>query len=111
MGSFSSLGGDLMASVTDIASLRRATALDPADPVYTDSLLGGMIDDLGFDTAAATVWREKAAAVAGMVDTTESGSSRALSQLRKGYMEMASAAKPESEAVGSGSYTVAVERV
>jgi hypothetical protein len=101
-----------MASESEIASLRRATALDPADPVYTDSLVGGMIDDLGFETAAATIWREKAASVAGLVDTTESGSSRALSQLRDGYLEMANAINPDVTGSPAGSsFTVAVDRV
>lgn len=101
-----------MATESEIASLRRATALSEDDVVYTDSLLGGMIDDLGFEAAAAQIWREKAASVAGLVDTTESGSSRALSQLRDAYLGMADAIHPETEAPASGgSYTVAVERV
>lgn len=102
-----------MATESEIAALRRATALQVDDPVYTDSLLGGLIDDLGFNSASATVWREKAASVAGLVDTTESGSSRSLSQLRKGYLEMASGANPsaEPEVVGGMSFTVPVERV
>jgi hypothetical protein len=100
-----------MATEAEIASLRRATALDADDAVYTDSLVGGMLDDLGFEPASATIWREKAAAVAGLVDTTESGSSRALSQLRKGYLEMATAVDPDTNPLGGQSYTVAVERI
>lgn len=101
-----------MATQSEIASLRRATGLSADDPIYTDSLLGGMIDDLGFNAASATVWREKAATAAGLVDTTESGSSRALSQLRKGYLEMATAVNPDTDlTTGAGSYTVAIERV
>jgi hypothetical protein len=101
-----------MADADQIATLRRMTALADDDPVYTDSLLGGMIDDLGFEAAAAQVWREKAAVVAGLVDTTESGSSRNLSQLRKGYLEMASAINPQTPAETGGiSYTVGIERV
>jgi hypothetical protein len=101
-----------MATADQIAALRRATGVDPNDSIYTDSLLGGMIDDLGFETSASTVWREKAASAAGLVDTTESGSSRALSQLRKGYLEMATALNPDAETItGSGTYTVGAERV
>lgn len=100
-----------MASTEQVASLRRATALEPDDPIYTDSLLGGMIDDLGYEAAAATVWREKAAAVAGLVDTTESGSSRRLSQLREGYLAMATATDPTQVGTGGISYTVGIERV
>lgn len=99
-----------MASEDEIATLRRMTALEVDDAIYTDSLLGGMIDDLGFAAAAAQIWREKAATAAGLVDTTESGSSRSLSQLRKGYLEMASAIQPP-ETVDGGSYTVEIERV
>lgn len=99
-----------MATDTQIAQLRRMTALDRDDQVYTDSLLGGMIDDLGMEPAVAQVWREKAAAAAAMVDTTESGSSRALGQLRKGYLDMAEAAVPETPTV-KRSYTVGIERV
>lgn len=100
-----------MASAEDIAALRRATAVAADDAVYTDSVLGGMIDQLGFPAASATVWREKAAAVAGLVDTTESGSSRRLSQLREGYLEMAKAAHPEDTGTGGISYVVGIERV
>lgn len=99
-----------MATDTQIAQLRRMTALDADDQTYTDSLLGGMIDDLGMEPAVAQVWREKAAATAGLVDTTESGSTRALGQLRKGYLEMAEAAVPEAQTI-KRSYTVEIERV
>jgi hypothetical protein len=98
-----------VASDTEIAQLRRMTALDPDDAIYTDTLLGGMIDDLGIDPTAKQIWREKAAAAAGLVDITESGSSRALSALRKGYLEMAEAVDPV--AAGKQSYTVGIERV
>jgi hypothetical protein len=98
-----------MASEDEIATLRRMTALDPADPVYTDSLLGGMIDDLGMQAAAAQIWHEKAAAAAGLVDTSESGSSRSLSQLRTGYLDMASAVNPDP--VTGGSFTIEIDRV
>lgn len=100
-----------MATESEIARLRRMTALDASDATYTESLLGGMIDDLGFENAASQIWREKAAAAAGLVDMSESGSSRSLSQLRKGYLEMATAVNPSTEAVTGGSFTVGVERI
>lgn len=100
-----------MATDDQVAMLRRMTALDENDAIYTDSLLGGMIDDLGFESAASQIWREKAASAAALVDTTESGSSRSLSQLRKGYLEMATAVNPEVDVSGGGSYTVEIERV
>lgn len=101
-----------MASDTEIGMLRRMTALSEDDPVYTDSLLGGMIDDLGMEAAVAQVWREKAASVADLVDITESGSSRSLSALRKGYLEMAEAGKADDTTTSGGrSFTVEIERV
>lgn len=99
-----------MADAATIARFRRATDLAADDPIYTDAVIDGMIEDLGFETAAATVWREKAAAVSTMVDTTESGSSRRLSQLKDAYLGMASAVDPALES-GKGSYTVEIERV
>lgn len=94
-----------------IARFRRMTALDVEDPIYTDAIIGGMIDDLGFETAAASVWREKAASVAGLVDTTESGSSRRLSQLREAYIAMGGVVNPVTEVTTGGTYTVEIERV
>jgi hypothetical protein len=99
-----------MATDAQIDRMRRVTALTEDDETYTDSLLGGMIDDLGFEAAAAQVWREKAAGVAAMVDTTESGSSRRLSQLRDAYEAMAGTVAPPA-VTGKRSYTVEIERV
>lgn len=88
------------------------TGLDDEDPVYTDAVIDGMIEDLGFDAAVAAVWIEKAASVAGMVDITESGSSRSFSKLRDAYLGMADAVKPEDETgAGSGTFVVGIERV
>jgi hypothetical protein len=101
-----------VATDIEIAQLRRMTALSSDDVVYTDSLIGGMIDDLGIDPASKQIWREKAAAASGLVDITESGSSRALSQLRKGYLEMADAVDPVTDdSSARRSYTVEIERV
>lgn len=99
-----------MADAATLARFRRSTALDPSDAIYTDAVLDGMIEDLGFETAAATVWREKAASVAGLVDTTESGSSRRLSQLREAYVAMGGVVGPVETTTG-GTYTVEIERV
>jgi len=86
------------------------TALSEDDVIYTDAVIDGMIEDLGFETAVASVWTEKAASAAGLVDTTESGSSRKLSQLREAYLGMAGAVKPVETTTG-GSYTIEIERV
>lgn len=101
-----------MATDAQVERMRRMTALAEDDETYTDSLIGGMIDDLGFEAAAAQIWTEKAAGVAGLVDTTESGSSRALSQLRKAYAEMATSVNPPVDSGSNGrSFTVEIERV
>jgi hypothetical protein len=100
-----------MATTNEIQQLRRMTGLEEDDEVYTDSLLGGYIDDLGMTAAYKQVWTEKAAAVAALVDTTESGSSRSLSQLRKSYLEMAGSNDEEVVTTASRSYTVEIQRV
>jgi len=100
-----------MATDVELETIRRMTALDPDDPTYTDSLVGGMIDDLGMEAAIVQIWREKAAGVAELVDITESGSSRSLSKLRDAYLGMADALKPVTvEPPGGKSFTVEVER-
>lgn len=102
-----------MATDSEIARLRRMTDLAADDEVYTDELLGDLIDELGVEPASRSVWREKAASYAGMVDTTESGSSRALSQLYKHALEMAGSddTTTEEPVTSGGSYTVEIERV
>lgn len=101
-----------MADEATIARLRRMTDLAVDDAVYTDELLSGYIDDLGLDGANTAVWREKAAKFAQLVDTTESGSSRSLSQLYKQAMEMAGGPEEEEASTTTGgSFTVAIERV
>lgn len=101
-----------MADELTLARFRRSTDLEVEDPVYTDAVIDGMIEDLGFEAAAGTVWREKAAAVAGLVDTTESGSSRRLSQLRESFLEMATAIGGTPEETGKGtSFVVPIERI
>jgi hypothetical protein len=99
-----------MADAATLARFRRSTALEADDAVYTDAILDGMIEDLGFEAAAAAIWREKAASVAGLVDTVESGSSRRLSQLREAYVAMGGVVAPDETTTGT-SYTVEIERV
>lgn len=102
-----------MATDDQIASLRRATALEADDPAYTDTLLGGLFDDLGLAAAAAQVWQEKAASYAGLVDTTESGSTRRLSQLHEQAMKMRDALAEETDTTlpATASFVVQIERV
>lgn len=100
-----------MASQETIDRLRRMTDLAADDPFYTDELLSDMIDELDLDGASRQIWREKAASVSSLVDITESGSSRSLSQLRKAYLEMAGDDAEEDTGVGQGSFTIGIERV
>lgn len=99
-----------MATTDELAQIRRMTALEPDDLTYTDSLLGGMIDDLGMEAAVKQVWLEKAASVSGLVDITESGSSRSFSKLRDAYLGMASSVGG-SDADSKRSFTVGITRV
>lgn len=71
-----------MAELADIARLRRLIG-EPDDVApWTDQVLADIIDsNEDLNSAALEVWESKQAEAAGMVDTTESGSSRKLSQL------------------------------
>ncbi|MEH1098196.1 hypothetical protein [Micromonospora sp. CPCC 205561] len=87
------------------------TDLTEADETYTSDLLGLMIDDLGMEMAAAQVWREKAAKYAGLVDVTESGSSRRLSQLYDQALSVGNSFVPDpTDDTRGRSFTVDVER-
>lgn len=99
-----------MASEVEIARLRRMTDLAANDAVYTSELLSSLIDEIGFEQAASSIWKEKAAGYASLVDTTESGSSRSLSQLSRQALDMATKVAPQNEPSG-GSFTVGIERV
>lgn len=101
-----------MATAEQILSFRRAAAIELDDAVYTDAVIDGMIEDLGFNPAVGQVWREKAASFAGLVDTTESGSSRRLSQLYSQALAVGSAWTTDPSADDSGgSFTVEIERM
>ncbi len=78
-----------MASDDELAALRRAADVPDTDTVYTDVLLIPLIDSLGVNGAAAVIWREKAGRYASMVNVTEAGSSRSMSDLYAHAKEMA----------------------
>lgn len=82
---------------------------------YTDLQISELIDNLGYNKAAANVWARKAASFSEMVDITEAGSSRKNSSLFKNAQEMAkywSALPGEDEPLPIGSYstTRAIQR-
>lgn len=85
-----------MASVDDVARLRRLVNMPTVTPPYTDELLVEYIDELGVEAAAARIWREVAATYAGLVDVTESGSSRKLSSMYTNALGMAAGVEGET---------------
>lgn len=101
-----------MASQDDLDALHRVTGLPANDTDYPDALLSALIDNQGtVAAAAAVIWREKAASMAMMVDTTESGSSRKLSQLSANALQMAAGLSQVDVLAKSGrSFTTQVER-
>lgn len=77
-----------MASTDDIARLRRLVD-EPGTETYTDQMLGDLIDLYGIERTAAQVWTEKAAVYTALVNVTESGSARQLSDLARNALLMA----------------------
>lgn len=73
-----------MATVEQVAQLRLIID-EPSSLVYSDDMLEVIIDQADgiLDVAAAEVWQQKAARFSTLVDTSESGSSRAMSQMYK----------------------------
>lgn len=102
-----------MATETEIKTLRLITDTPCDDPPYDDAYMAALIDEAGSpDLAAVTIWRIKAAKSAGFVDTTESGSSRKLSQLTDQALKMAGAIGGETGGTSIGApFTIGSERV
>jgi hypothetical protein len=80
-----------MATADEIAALRLLIAEPNNVDPWTDAVLGEIIDavDNDLDAAAYQSWITKAASYASLVDVTESGSSRKLSQLQEQALRMA----------------------
>ncbi|QPX62561.1 hypothetical protein SEA_WOLLYPOG_8 [Arthrobacter phage Wollypog] len=84
-----------MATAAQITSLRRIT--DGAS-TYTDQEIGDMFDaGLTERQIAYRVWNEIAASAASLVDVSESGSSRQLSQAHRNALTMAAQYAPEAD--------------
>lgn len=79
-----------MASPEERARLRRNVG-EVGSSTYTDAELDVYINEAGddLDVAAATIWQEKAASYAELVDIAEAGSSRKNSDLYKNAIDMA----------------------
>lgn len=81
-----------MAEQTDIARIR---ALTDGDDTYTDEQLAAMLDGgMTVREIAHDIWETKAAKYAGLVNTSESGSSRNLGDLYKNALAMAARFEP-----------------
>jgi hypothetical protein len=104
-----------MATLDEVAMLRRMTDVSDEDSVYTEDVRASIIDSSeSIEAAAAQVWTEKAARFAGAVDMSESGSSRSLSQLQKQALEMRkqfSGSGNGTSKPSGGSFTVEIERI
>lgn len=78
-----------MATAEEIEGLRLLVA-EPDETTYTDAALGGILDAASSpNEAAATIWTQKAAAAATLVNVSESGSSRSLGDIQKNALAMA----------------------
>jgi hypothetical protein len=79
-----------MASPEDLATLRQLINEFDDTNGWTDDYLNGLIDGgLTLNKAAGSVWTIKAGRFSALVDVTESGSSRKMSDLHKNALAMA----------------------
>jgi hypothetical protein len=78
-----------MATTQELAELRLNTKQPLNEEPYTDDFMMGMIDEYGVDGASGKIWRAKAAAVSNLVDVSEGGSSRKMSQVFEQYTKNA----------------------
>lgn len=80
-----------MATPEQIAELRLLIAEPDDAPPYTDAFLGALIDANGGEQnkSAFTVWTQKAASAAELVDISEGGSSRKMGDVYEQALSMA----------------------
>lgn len=90
-----------MATEEQIARVRRLTD-EPGTEVYSDTDLDVLIEQEGEAGAIAEIWNEKAARYADMVDTSEAGARRSLSQLHEHAMAMAAKWSEAATTAGGG---------
>lgn len=67
-------------ATSEHVSLVRAYTDEPTEDAWTDAALGALIDELGVDSATSRVWAEKQARYSKLVDVSEAGASRKMSQ-------------------------------
>lgn len=100
-----------MASADEIAAFRLLIA-EPDEATYTDAALSGILDSApSVNSAAASIWTQKAAAAATLVNVSESGSSRSLGDIQRNALAMAKVFNDAIEADPSTSTGVRVSRI
>lgn len=103
-----------MATPEEIAAFR-LTIGEPDETMYTNVSLSDRLDVTESADLAITIWREKAASYARLVDMQEGTSRRTLSQLMEHALQMVSELSGESGGSGSGTgraaTTRAIERI
>lgn len=77
-----------MATLEQVDQLRRYADYFATDP-YDDTQLSALIDGSSVFRVAARLWDEKAASQTSLVDISESGSSRKMSDSHKNAINMA----------------------
>lgn len=92
-----------MASAGDINQVRINTGEASSSSVFDDAYIGGLVDASGVTGATVTVWRNKAASYADVVDVTEAGASHKASDLFTHATAML--IEWETIAIGEGSDT------
>lgn len=93
--------GSIMATPQQIVELRfEVKEPDNIEP-YTDQFLSDMLDTYGASGSAQRVWIAKRNAVANLVDITEGGSSRKMSQLFDNYEKIVNSYQATPEAAAS----------
>ena len=91
-----------MADPLLVAELRRLTD-EVGSATYTDEVLSARLDaaDGNVRLVASSIWSEKAASYAGLIDVQEGNSNRKMSQLHANALKMSSAFGVD-EVSGSG---------
>ena len=79
-----------MATTEQIDQLRRMIDDRNTPYTYSDDELNDRLLGYSLETVASVIWGEKAAGYADMVNMTEAGSSRSLSDLHKNALAMSS---------------------
>jgi hypothetical protein len=86
-----------MATIAQIAELRLAIQEPINAEPYTDDFLSELIDTYGMDDSEGRIWEAKAASVSKLVDISEGGSSRKMSQIFTNYSALAARAYGRGE--------------